>query len=337
MKVICMAGGYATRLWPLTTSIPKPLLPLGRKRVLDYIIEKLESVDEIEEILISTNSRFSQDFEVWAENQSFSNIQIVEEKTRKEKEKLGTIGALSQFTENLDEEVLVIAGDNYFPFNFTKFINYFHKRDSTTIAVYDLDSIEKAKNYGVVNLSSQNQVLSFVEKPKTPSSSTVSVACYLFPAPHFKLIEKYLDEGGNPDAPGHFIQWLCSRKDVYGFKFKERPFDIGTPDSYMDAFKELTEETFVSKRAKIGGSVKIEDPVIIEKGAIISGDCKIGPYTFIQPRTEINFSRISDTIVFENSQIKKSTIKNSLIGKSVQIKDISVSSSVIGHYTRLNS
>lgn len=334
MKAILLAGGYATRLWPLTRSIPKPLLPLGGKKVASYIVDELEDLEEINEIIISTNLRFKQEFESWARDHSYHKIRVVEEKTREEEEKLGTIGALAQFIDEIDEDVLVVAGDNYFPFNFNDFIDYYKKVQSPTIATYELKNKEKAKKYGVLELSEENQVTSFVEKPEDPPSSTVSVACYLFTASSFQMINQYLKGRGNPDEPGRFIEWLHTRKPVYGFRFTERGFDIGTPHSYIEAFKALTPENEISNEAKIEDSVEIRPPVLIQGNTTISGESRIGPYVHLQSGTQIDSSLVSDSIIFEDCQIKNSSVSWSLLGKNSKIKELELKNSVIGDYTK---
>lgn len=338
MKAILLAGGYATRLWPLTRSTPKPLLPLKRKRVASYIVDDLEEIAAIDEIIVSTNLRFKREFEKWKENEKYSTVRVEEEETLSEEGKLGTIGALSQFIQEIDEEgVLVVAGDNYFPFDFQNFIRYYREKNSTVIATYELENKRKAKKYGVLELSEDDRVTSFVEKPERPPASTVSVACYLFRPSHFRMIKKYLEEGNNPDEPGRFIEWLHKRKNVYGFRFTQKGFDIGTPASYLEAFEELTDESYVSEDTEIEPSVEIRDPVIIEEDVHASGKSVLGPYVHLQTGVRVGSSSISNSILFEESTVENSRISKSIVGKKAEIRGLELKDSVIGGYTRANS
>ncbi|NIQ08058.1 MAG: NDP-sugar synthase [Candidatus Korarchaeota archaeon] len=334
MISIVMAGGFATRLWPLTRSVPKPLLPLGEKKVIDYLVEELEAITKIDEIIVSTNRRFSREFENWINTQGYQKVKVEVEKTFSEAEKLGTIGALSQFVGMINDEVLVVAGDNYFPFDFKEFISYYDEKQSPVIATYVLEDREKAKQYGVVELSKEDLVTSFVEKPDDPPSSTVSVASYLFPRSHFKLIERYLKEGGNPDEPGRFIEWLHTQSEVYGFRFTERAFDIGTPRSYIEAFKALISGTSVSDDAKIEESVTIRSPVLIQGDVDLSGESIVGPYVHLLPGARVHSCSVSNSLVFQNAEVKESNLHWSIIGKGAKIKGLSFNESVIGSYTK---
>lgn len=302
-----------------------------------YIVEDLEKVQAIDEIIVSTNLRFKQEFEKWKEDQKYSNMRVEEEKTFSEGEKLGTIGALSQFIQEINEEdVLVVAGDNYFPFDFQNFISYYREKQSTVIATYELENKKKAKKYGVLELSEDDRVTSFVEKPEDPPASTVSVACYLFHPTHFKMIETYLEEGNNPDEPGRFIEWLHKREDVYGFRFTQKGFDIGSPASYIEAFEELTDESYISEDTDIKASVKIKDPVIMEEDVHVSGKSIVGPYVHLQTGVRLDSSSISNSILFEESTIENSRIRKSIVGKNAEIRSLELNDSVIGGYTKAN-
>lgn len=239
MKAIILAGGYATRLMPLTKHIPKPLLPVAGKPVIDYTIEKLNQVAEIDGIIVTTNKVYESNFKYWLQchPQNPKNIKIVSDNTKTEKEKLGAVATLQfiiQSQELDDQELLVIAGDNIFEFSLNEFVNYYRKYNQPVIAVCDLANKDKneLKRYGLAIMDDQQKVIGFQEKPQNPQSSRVATGCYIYPRDIQKYLTAYLADKNNPDAPGYFVEWLHKRVDVYGFVPAKTWYDIGSMESY---------------------------------------------------------------------------------------------------------
>jgi glucose-1-phosphate thymidylyltransferase len=238
MKAIVLAGGFAKRMWPLTKNKPKQLLPLAGRPMLDYVLEKLEPVSELNQVFISTNAKFEDSFKTYLTTISTNkSIELFIEDTHSEQEKLGSVGALGfLIRENkIDDELIVIGGDNLFEFQMNEFLSFFKLKVANVVALYDLDSIEDAKLYGVVEVDSNNKIIGFSEKPSQPRSTLVSTACYLFTRTGVKNILRYLDEGNDPDKIGHFIEWLYQNDDTFGFLYKGYWFDIGSFESYDSA------------------------------------------------------------------------------------------------------
>jgi len=238
MKAIILAGGYAKRLWPLTKNKPKQLLSVGGRPMIEYIIEKLEAQKEIDKIIISTNEKFEENFKEWlSEYKSTKDISLVIEPTLSEKNKLGSVGALGYLIreKNIDEELMIIGGDNLFEFALRDLINYYREKKGNVVALYDLKSIQRAKNYGVAKVDENMKIIDFIEKPKTPPSTLVSTACYMLSPEGVRSILTYLEKGENPDAIGFFIKWLIKRERVFGFVFSGKWFDIGSLESLKEA------------------------------------------------------------------------------------------------------
>jgi len=183
MKAVVLAGGYATRMWPITKHRPKMFLPIGESTVIDRIFAELEADDRIDEVYVSTNQRFAPDFEAHLADSEFDKPRLSVEETTEEDDKFGVVGALAQLIdrENVDDDLLVIAGDNLISFAVSDFLDYFEDHDAPTLAAYDVGSREKAKSYGLVELEG-DRVVDFQEKPDDPKSTLVSIACYAFPA-----------------------------------------------------------------------------------------------------------------------------------------------------------
>lgn len=240
MKAIVLAGGFAKRLGPLTKDTPKPLLPIGGKPMIDHIIEKLVAMDDVDSIIISTNSKFEPQFREWKGTANFGDhVEIFTEESRKEEEKIGAVGALGLLLKEKDikDDVIVIAGDNIFEFNLQNFVSAGDIR-TPKVALYDMKDKALVKSkYGVVIIDKNNIIREFHEKPENPPSTLVSTGCYFFPKGITHKIHEYLNEGQNPDAPGFFISWLVDHVNIHGFVFGKgsRWFDIGSIESYEHA------------------------------------------------------------------------------------------------------
>ncbi|MEA2037541.1 MAG: nucleotidyltransferase family protein [Nanoarchaeota archaeon] len=239
MKAIILAGGYAKRLWPITKNLPKQLLPVAGKPILEYPIENIELTKGIKETIISINAYFEFNFREWFSKYQFrKKTKLVVEKTYKEDEKLGSIGALHLLLEELKvkDNVLIIGGDNLFEFSLIKFINFFRKTKTSCLALYDIKDKAKVKGrYGVVQIDKNNKVIGFEEKPQNPKTTLVNTACCILSKQDIKLIPKYIQEGNNKDAFGYLIEWLAKERPIYGYVFDTPWFDIGSFEAYDEA------------------------------------------------------------------------------------------------------
>ena len=245
MISIILAGGYAKRLWPLTRDVAKPLLPIGEKCVIDYIMERLVDLDEVDKIIVSTNLRFKDDFEKWSRKYSDVNLEFAYDRSYREEEKPGAIKALSNITSGLQDDCLVIAGDNLFTDDLKKMMEEYRKREATMIGLYDVGDLELAKNYGVVVVDDDLKVVSMEEKPSRPKSTLVSTGIYIFPRKVLPRFKEYIEGGRNPDEPGRFIRWLLGLEPVYGYVLSGEWYDIGTLETYRRAW-----ESFASSGEK---------------------------------------------------------------------------------------
>ncbi len=246
MKAIILAGGFGRRLWPLTKDTPKPLLTVAGKPMIEHVIDKVLGIDEVDRIYISINRKFEPHFSEWIDGKTFpKQTEIFTENSMSEKDKLGAVGALGVLLKenNIDDDILVVAGDNLFDFSINNFVS--SHNGVPMIALYDMQNKEKIRNkYGVVKLDDNSVVKEFHEKPEDPVSTLISTGCYFFPRDSVNMIHQYLSEGKNPDAPGFFISWLSSQQKVEGFVFdsNNRWFDIGSVESYEAANKLLSQK-----------------------------------------------------------------------------------------------
>lgn len=237
MKTIILVGGFAKRLQPLTLNTPKALLPINGKPILDFIMEKLEDVREVTEVTIVGNSFFQQQFTDYVNSRQFRfPVSIINDNGMDNNSKPGALGGLRYALNKMgdvDEEVFLLAGDNYFDFELKNFVDY-RKQKQTTVLLggYIEDKEYLGKNFGVVELNDNHKVIGMEEKPAEPKSNIGLFAFYIFNRTIKKDLDQYFQEGNNPDALGHFIEYIINKQDVYCAVTKEKCFDIGTIDMY---------------------------------------------------------------------------------------------------------
>lgn len=237
MKAVILVAGYATRLFPLTENTPKALLEFWGKPILNYIFENMEEIDEIDEVYIVSNSRFYDNFLKWSKTLRTSKvIHVVDDGTDSDSNKLGAIGDLNMLlnSNKIDDDMMVLLGDNLFTYSLLEFYKYFKKVNSDCICVKRVSELEELQRIGVVELENNQRVISFEEKPKVPKSDLGAFGAYIYKKDTLPMVKTYVDEGNNVDAPGNLPAWLCKRKDVYAYVFEGECFDIGTVASYKE-------------------------------------------------------------------------------------------------------
>jgi glucose-1-phosphate thymidylyltransferase len=242
MKALLLAGGYATRLRSLTERTAKPLLPVGGRPIVDWILDRIRSVSEIDEVHLVTNAVYAADFRRWAAG---SGVAVHDDGTTSNEDRLGAIGDIQFAVERggLHHDLLVIAADNLFDFSLAEYVSFWRRKGGSAIAVHRLADPSLASLYGVVELDEDDRVVGLEEKPSRPKSNLASTATYLFSREHVALLERYLDEGGAPDPPGRFLVWLHEREPVFGFRFDEDWIDIGDPAQLLEADNRMRTRT----------------------------------------------------------------------------------------------
>jgi glucose-1-phosphate thymidylyltransferase len=241
MKAIILAAGYATRMYPLTENTSKALLPLRGKPVIDYIVEQINNLPNVEKIFVVTNRKFFSDFCEWAKNvPSKISVEILDDGTTSNENRRGAVGDVFFAIEekNIDDDLLVIAGDNFFTYDLREQYDFFRETGCDTLAGKELNDPEKLKSFGIAVIDDAGKVLDFEEKPQNPKSNIVIYAAYFFRKETTRLFKKYLEEGNNPDFIGAFPAWICKFLNVYTYKMNGECYDIGT----IEMYKKLNEE-----------------------------------------------------------------------------------------------
>jgi glucose-1-phosphate thymidylyltransferase len=239
MKALILAAGYATRLYPITKEYPKPLLKVGNRPIINYIIDKLEVLDEIDEIIVVTNSKFILQFKRWRKGlRSQKHISLVDDLTKDLRDRRGAVGDMD-FVINkkrLKDNLLVIGGDNLFDSDLEEFLSFAKVNLYPVIGAYDIKDIRQAGKYGVIKLGKKNRLIDFKEKPKHPKSTLIAMCLYYFPKDRLHLVKEYLNSKTDKhDATGFYIDWLRRKVPVYGFVFDGRWYDIGDQWFFKEA------------------------------------------------------------------------------------------------------
>jgi len=241
MKAIILAAGYATRLWPLTLNMPKPLLSIGKKSMLDLIVGKLGRAGTLDDIYIVTNTKFVENFKDWKKGyRGRKRVSIIDDGMRTLEDKRGSIGDIifAIDKKKISSDIVVVAGDNIFDFSIADFLKDGGQNSPhVTIGLFDIKTKRLASQYGIVKLDKDSKIVSFDEKPKRPKSTLAAMCLYYIPKEKLGLIKRYKREGNPLDLAGPFIKWLSKKEDVYGHIFRGRWLDIGDKASLRKAQK----------------------------------------------------------------------------------------------------
>jgi glucose-1-phosphate thymidylyltransferase len=241
MKVIILAAGYATRLYPLTLTRPKPLLPVAGKPMIDHVLDNLAPIAGLDHVYIVTNARFALPFQQWADHYRSTKARldftIVNDASTDDSNKLGAIGDLHLVLtrERLDDDVIVVAGDNLFSHTLEGFGLFSRAKNAPVLGVYDVGDLEQVKKYNSITVDADGRITFFEEKPCNPASTLTGIALYHYPKAVLPLIRQYIAEGNNPDQPGRLIQWLYPRTDVFTWRVPGLWFDIGSKEALEQA------------------------------------------------------------------------------------------------------
>ena len=245
MKVMILAGGYGTRLYPLIKDTPKALLDICGKTLIDHTIEKFFDVQGIDEVVVVTNAKFYQMLVSWAQKHQGKpfSLRVINDGTHTPEERLGAIGDILFVLDQVpgDSDWVVVGSDNLFDYSISSFFDFARKQGPfATIGCYDIRTLSEASKYGVIELDTKGKIVSLEEKPKNPKSSLISMCLYYFPRAGLSHLKTFIKETGSKDTTGGYIQWLHKKEDVYGFKFDGKWYDIGSLESYHEAQKQFS-------------------------------------------------------------------------------------------------
>ena len=241
MKVLILAAGYATRLYPLTLTQPKPLLDVAGKPMIEHVLDNIAPIPGIDRVYVVTNAKFAGQFQQWADRYRATkaklNFTIINDGSTDDSNKLGAIGDLNLVLdrEKVDDDLIVVAGDNLFSQSVEAFGRYCLSRKAPVLAVYDVANLEEIKKYNAITIDADGRITFFEEKPKQPQSTVTGIALYYYPNASLPLIRQYVAEGNNPDQPGRLVQWMYPRTPFYTWRVPGLWFDIGSKETLDEA------------------------------------------------------------------------------------------------------
>lgn len=233
MKCLILAAGYATRLYPLTENFPKPLLNVGHKTILDWLVDDIDEAGLVDEYVVISNHKFAHHFDAWAKTKT-QKVTVVDDGTSSNETRLGAVKDIQFAIDalSIDDDMLVIAGDNVLDFSLTKFVTYAKEKNTSCIMRYFEGVEKKLQKSGVVSVGENDLVLSMDEKPERPKSNWCCPPFYYYTRSDAKLVRHGIESGCGVDAPGSYISWLCTRSTVHAMEMPGKRYDIGNLESY---------------------------------------------------------------------------------------------------------
>ncbi|MBQ7328458.1 MAG: nucleotidyltransferase family protein [Oscillospiraceae bacterium] len=233
MKCLILAAGYATRLYPLTENFPKPLLDVGGKTILDWLVDDIHTAGLVDEFVVISNHKFAHHFEKWAATKTMK-VTVVDDGTDSNETRLGAVKDIQFAIDQLglDDDMLVIAGDNVLDFTLTKFLAYAKEKNTSCIMRYYEPEEKKLTKCGVVEIDENDRIVSMEEKPAAPKSHWCCPPFYYYTKADAKLVAKGIEAGCGTDAPGSYVAWLCTQTPVFAMEMPGKRFDVGNLESY---------------------------------------------------------------------------------------------------------
>ena len=237
MKCILLAAGYATRLYPLTENFPKPLLKVGEKTILDWLMDDVKEL--VDEFIVISNHKFAGHFQAWADAHTLP-ITVVDDGTSTNETRLGAVKDIQYAVDKLgiDEDVLVLAGDNVLDFSLGKLLDYAMRKGASCVMRYWEADRNRLLKSGVVTVDEADRVLAMTEKSPQPATQWCCPPFYYYTSGDARQVAAAIQDGCGTDAPGSFLAWLCKKSPVYAMEMPGKRYDIGDPDSYARVQKE---------------------------------------------------------------------------------------------------
>ncbi|MDE3099879.1 MAG: nucleotidyltransferase family protein [Verrucomicrobiota bacterium] len=238
-----LAAGYATRLYPLTLTQPKPLLPVAGKPMIEHVLDNLAPIGGFDCIYVVTNAKFAGHFQTWADHYRATraglNFTIVNDGSTDDTNKLGAIGDIHYVLQDrkVEDDLIIVAGDNLFSSKLDGFGAICREKQAPVLALYDVGDLEQIKKYNAISTAPDGRITFFEEKPQNPTSTLTGIGLYFYPRSTLRLIRQYVAEGNNPDQPGRLVQWLYPRTPFYTWRVPGIWYDIGSKETLQEADK----------------------------------------------------------------------------------------------------
>ena len=237
MKGVILAAGYATRLYPLTENFAKPLLKVGEKSILDWLVDDLVETTDIDEFVVISNHKFATHFEEWKNNKEKTRsyeITVIDDGTSTNESRLGAVKDIQLAVDKLKltDDLLVMAGDNVLDFSLSKFVEFAKKKDTSCVMCHEENELKKQQKTAIITVDKNDLITSYEEKPKEPKGNLAVPPFYCYRSVDVKRIQEALDSGCGYDAPGSFAAWLSKQTPMHAYKMPGKRYDIGDINSY---------------------------------------------------------------------------------------------------------
>ncbi len=233
MKCLILAAGYATRLYPLTENYPKPLLKVGEKTILDWLLEDIDASCLVDGYVVVSNHKYADCFREWA-NAHRLTITVADDGTVTNETRLGAVMDIQYAIDRLDikDDLLILAGDNVLDFSLVHFLRYAQTKGTSCAMRYWEEDEARLKKCGVSEIDGEERLLSLEEKPSAPKSRWATPPFYYYKKEDAARIRDAIDDGCGTDAPGSLVAWMCRHSIWHSMEMPGKRFDIGDLESY---------------------------------------------------------------------------------------------------------
>ena len=236
MKCIILAAGYATRMYPLTENYPKPLLEVGGKPILDWLVDDLKLL--VDQFIVISNHKYVKHFEKWSAGKP---VIVVDDGTSTNETRLGAVRDIQFAIDKLSltDDLLIIAGDNVLDFSLQSFVSYAQNTGTSCTMRYWEEDPVKLRRAGISEVDGET-LISFEEKPIEPKSNWCTPPFYYYIASDVAKVKTAIADGCATDAPGSLVAWMCKHSKLHSMVMPGKRYDIGNLELYQiikDSYK----------------------------------------------------------------------------------------------------
>jgi len=333
LKALILAGGFATRLRPLSCSRPKTLLPIVNKPLLEWIFERLAK-NGVDEAILAVNALTQ--FYIKQQRPPKHGLKI-KFSIDPPKMPLGTAGPIKKAEKLLghDEPFIVLNGDIFAELSYRKLLSTHLKTNA--LATIALCNVEDPCRYGVAEIGKGNLIKRFIEKPakdKAPSN-LINAGVYVLSPKVFD----YIPLGRAVSIEREIFPKLANEEKLYGYPINGLWMDIGRPEEYLETNKIILDSQAKLSKKTIAEHFEIKNPIAFDEGVSIAEKSVIGPYAILGKNAKVGKSvQISNSVIFPNVEISDfASVDGAIIGEGTKIgKNVKISSGcIIGDHSKV--
>lgn len=238
MICLVLAAGYATRLYPLTENFPKPLLKVGEKTILNWLLDDIDQDPAVTSHVIISNHRYAGHFRQWAAQQHYRcPVTILDDGSCDNEHRLGAVADIAFAVDQLQlhDDLLIIAGDNVLDFSLREFMAFAAQKKASCVMCHEENDPQRQRRTAIITRENNGLVMSFEEKPANPKGNLAVPPFYFYTARDAARVHEAINSGCGTDAPGSFAAWLSHQTSMYAWMMPGKRYDIGNLESYQHA------------------------------------------------------------------------------------------------------